>query len=79
MEVIICLPKNSSEMLEDTIQDYRNSSPNCLIHEGLPNVTKMGLTENNDHKIIGKLYLLMSMQSKFCSFVKRSLEHFIGP
>ena len=54
-QIIICLPKNSSEMLDEAIEDYRKAAPSCLINDGLPNVAKMGLLDNNDHKIIGKL------------------------
>ena len=42
-------------MLDETIEDYRKAAPSCLINDGLPNVAKMGLLDNNDHKIIGKL------------------------
>ena len=42
-------------MLDEAIEDYRKAAPSCLINDGLPNVAKMGLLDNNDHKIIGKL------------------------
>ena len=40
-------------MLDEAIEDYRKAAPSCLINEGLPNIAKIGLLDNNDHKIIG--------------------------
>ena len=51
-QVILCLPKNSSHLLKETIQEYREVCKGILIHEGIPNTDSLDLRSNGQHQIL---------------------------
>lgn len=51
-QIILCLPKNSNHLLQETIQDYRSACEEILVHEGVPNAETLNLTSNSSHKIL---------------------------
>ena len=52
-DIIICVPKDSSED-DSSIKDYKSVDPEkIIIHNGLPDIKALGLTDNPyDHKIV---------------------------
>ena len=51
-EVILCLPKNSTDILADSISEYEKICPNIIIHEGLVDERDFSSSVNGLHKLI---------------------------
>lgn len=70
-QIILCLPKNSSHLLQETIQEYKSACEEILIHEGVPNPETLNLTSNSSHKIIifDDLALSVNNDPKICELM----------
>ena len=51
-ETILCVPKHSSHLLGSTFDDYKRVCPNIQIIEGLFDIEKLRISENNPHMLI---------------------------
>ena len=71
-DIIICVPKDSSED-DSSIKDYKSVDPEkIIIHNGLPDIKALGLTDNPyDHKIVVYIRLMDYI------LMFRSFQHFL--
>ena len=58
-------------MLQETIQEYRTSCADILIHEGVPNPESLNLTSNGKHQILifDDLALSLNNDPKICDLM----------